>query len=155
MLISIVVLIIAFLAVFFFKAYQSKTGNAAGLDDGKLTICSDKPNCVCSEYPDHSSRYIQPIKLPIEIETEEQFAAYARDLVTQAGGEVTLQENSYLTATFTSSFFGFVDDLELRLDLENRVIQIRSASRQGYSDFNANSKRVERLRDLSSSLKSP
>ncbi|WP_297309099.1 DUF1499 domain-containing protein [Neptuniibacter sp.] len=148
MLISIVVLIIAFLAVFFFKAYQSKTGNAAGLDDGKLTICSDKPNCVCSEYPDHSSHYIQPIKLPIEIETEEQFAAYARDLVTQAGGEVTLQENSYLAASFTSSFFGFVDDLELRLDLESRVIQIRSASRAGYSDLGVNAKRVEHVRSL-------
>ncbi len=153
MLIGIVLLIIAFLAVFFFKANQSKIGNAAGLDHGKLTICSDKPNCVCSEYPDHSSHFIKPIKLPIGIETEEQFSAYAHDLVTQAGGEVTLQDDSYLAATFTSSFFGFVDDLELRLDLENRVVHIRSASRAGHSDLGVNAKRVERVRTLARSQK--
>ena len=42
--------------------------------------------------------------------------------------------------------FRFVDDLECRLDAENRVIHVRSASRVGYSDLGVNRKRVERLR---------
>ena len=47
----------------------------------------------------------------------------------------------YLAATYHSSLFRFVDDLELRLDAENNKIQMRSASREGYSDIGANKKR--------------
>jgi len=42
---------------------------------------------------------------------------------------------------------GFVDDLEFYFSKEN-VIQVRSASRLGYSDFGVNRKRVEKLREL-------
>jgi len=43
-------------------------------------------------------------------------------------------------------FFRFVDDIELRLEEDEGVVQVRSASRVGRSDFGVNRKRVERLR---------
>jgi uncharacterized protein (DUF1499 family) len=43
--------------------------------------------------------------------------------------------------------FRFVDDLELRLSVDDGRIHIRSASRVGNSDLGANRKRVERLRE--------
>jgi len=52
---------------------------------------------------------------------------------------------SYLHAEARSRVFRFVDDVEFVLDPGARVIQVRSASRVGYSDFGVNRRRVERL----------
>ena len=41
---------------------------------------------------------------------------------------------------------GFVDDVEFVVDPERSVIDVRSASRLGHSDFGVNRKRVETLR---------
>jgi len=49
-----------------------------------------------------------------------------------------------LRAEFTSRIFRFVDDVDLQLD--GRVVQIRSASRSGYSDLGVNRHRVEAIR---------
>ncbi len=59
---------------------------------------------------------------------------------------IVLQTTDYLHVEFTSLIFRFVDDVEFRLDAEAGVIQVRSASRIGYSDLGANRKRVEALR---------
>jgi len=44
------------------------------------------------------------------------------------------------------TLFGFVDDLEIRIDAEVSVIHLRSASRVGKSDLGANRKRVEMIK---------
>ncbi|HEY5717459.1 MAG TPA: DUF1499 domain-containing protein, partial [Motiliproteus sp.] len=62
------------------------------------------------------------------------------------GGVLVRVQDDYLAATFTSSLFGFVDDLEARLELDKQQIQLRSASRVGHSDLGANRTRVELLR---------
>ena len=59
---------------------------------------------------------------------------------------VTRSED-YLHAECRSRLFGFVDDLELHLRPSEGIIAIRSASRLGYSDFNVNRMRVEKLRE--------
>jgi uncharacterized protein (DUF1499 family) len=46
---------------------------------------------------------------------------------------------------FRSAFFSFVDDVNFRFEPRG-VIQIRSASRLGYSDFGVNRQRVETIR---------
>jgi uncharacterized protein (DUF1499 family) len=51
-----------------------------------------------------------------------------------------------LRAQFTSFLFRFVDDVDCVVDAPAGVIQIRSASRVGYSDLGANRKRVEAIR---------
>ncbi len=55
---------------------------------------------------------------------------------------------TYLAATFSSSFFGFIDDVEFRVDTQNQLIHIRSAARLGYSDFGVNKKRVNNLKTI-------
>jgi uncharacterized protein (DUF1499 family) len=42
---------------------------------------------------------------------------------------------------------GFIDDVELLYDRKKQLIQVKSASRVGQSDFGANRKRVELLRE--------
>ena len=55
------------------------------------------------------------------------------------------EKDNYFAATYHSGVFGFVDDLEVRIDEATKQIHIRSASRVGYSDMGANMKRVRSL----------
>ncbi len=57
---------------------------------------------------------------------------------------IVAANNTALHADFRSRIFRFVDDVDLRLD--GRVVQIRSASRTGYSDLGVNRARVEDIR---------
>ena len=112
---------------------------------GRLPPCPASPNCVNSEYPDDSAHYIAPLPLA---EGMSEAAALGRlaELVRAQGGRVHDTAPDYLAATFSSSLFGFVDDLQLRLDREQQVIQVRSASRAGHGDLGVNRRRVEALR---------
>ena len=60
--------------------------------------------------------------------------------------EIVTVDNNYLHATFKSSLFGFVDDVEFSFDDARKIIDVRSASRMGYYDFRANRRRVEEIR---------
>ena len=114
--------------------------------DSILEPCPDKPNCVCSEYIDDTEHYIDPLalsteKLPRAVE-------YIKISIESLGGEIQTEKNDYLAATFSSSFFGFIDDVEFRIDTENKLIHIRSAARLGHSDFGVNKKRVRTLKTI-------
>ena len=64
--------------------------------------------------------------------------------ITSTGGIITREQPYYISATYTSSIFRFVDDVEIR-DSQDGLIHIRSASRVGYSDRGVNKKRVEAI----------
>jgi len=57
---------------------------------------------------------------------------------------IVAASNTALHAEFRSRIFRFVDDVDLQL--EGRVVQIRSASRTGYSDLGVNRRRVDEIR---------
>jgi len=113
-----------------------------GLVGERLRPCPGSPNCVSSEEEGIPS-WIEPLAFEDEPEI-----AWGRvgGAVRDIGGKVQEDSDGYLWATFTSLVFRFVDDLELRMDAEARVIHVRSASRVGYSDLGVNRKRVEKLR---------
>jgi len=71
--------------------------------------------------------------------------AQAKAALTSLGGTITSESDDYISATFTSSLFKFVDDVELRPG-DDGVVHIRSASRVGYSDRGANKKRIAAIR---------
>ena len=62
------------------------------------------------------------------------------------GSHIITASETYLHAEFRSLIFRFVDDLELLVDPVAGVIDVRSASRLGRSDFGVNRRRVEELR---------
>lgn len=130
----------------FYLGHLSQSGDAAGLVDGKLTRCPIKRNCVCSEYPNDNLHFVEPILLG-DI-PDESAKASVRKIVMHMGGVIHDEKEDYLAATFSSSLFSFVDDLELRFEPELKQIQIRSGSRVGDSDMGINRKRVEQFRAL-------
>ena len=64
--------------------------------------------------------------------------------IEATGGTITSRSDDYLSATYMSRLFKFVDDVEVRQD--GAFCQIRSSSRVGYSDRGVNRKRVETIR---------
>ncbi|MCJ7615637.1 MAG: DUF1499 domain-containing protein [Desulfobacterales bacterium] len=140
------ILIVAFIVLLFNFRAISKAGEASGLVQGMLSKCPNKPNCVCSEQKDDANHYIDPIIIPQNI-TFDTFSII-KNAIQDMGGSVQVESDNYLAATFTSAIFKFVDDLEIRIDLTQKVIHIRSASRVGYSDMGVNKKRTELLKKL-------
>ncbi len=123
---------------------SSKSGQPPGLVSGRLAPCPAKPNCVSSEPGEDADHQIAPLDYA---GTNPQEAwAKIQQVITELGGEVTVANDAYLAATFTSFLFRFVDDVECRLDPAKGQIQIRSASRVGHSDLGVNRKRTEAIR---------
>jgi len=114
-----------------------------GLTDGKLTVCPDSPNCVSSQNVD-PRHAVDPLRY-------EGTVGKARELLMEAVSgmkrvRMTVAEERYLHAEFTSALLRFVDDVEFLLDDGAKTIHVRSASRLGYSDLGANRRRVEEIR---------
>ena len=114
-----------------------------GLVDGRLRPCPSSPNCVCSQNQD-AGHHIEPLRF-----TAAPREAWDRlhDLVQKLPRtRVVSRDDRYLHVEFTSLLMRFVDDVEFLLDESASVIHVRSASRIGHSDLDANRKRIEALR---------
>lgn len=129
---------------FFIKGYMSRSGVAAGLVDGHLLACPDKPNCVSSESAVDAESFIAPIRSTAN--NPGQTWQLLKETLVEQGGRLQVDNENYLAAIFVSPVFGFVDDVEIRFDAQQNQFHVRSASRVGYSDFGINRKRVERLK---------
>ena len=120
-------------------------------DDRRLAPCPSSPNCLSSQAEDPDHR-VEPLEVSADTDRAWQLAV---ELVRQAPRAKIVEhqpQRGYLHATFRSSIFRFVDDLELLLDRSDEVIHVRSASRLGYYDFGANARRIEALRETFAKL---
>lgn len=113
----------------------SQKGKAPGLNNGKLTEPGSKPNVVCSEDGTQPERHVAPLAARLD---------EVAKAVEATGGTITARTADYLSATYMSRLFKFVDDVEVRADGDQ--CHIRSGSRVGYSDNGINRKRVEIIR---------
>ena len=119
---------------------------APGLVGGHLAHCPASPNCVCSAYADDPGHYAAP--LPLGERDTQQAMTRLSAIIRRMGGELRHIDGPYLSATFTSRLWRFVDDLEIQVDSANALIHYRSASRVGRGDLGANTRRVEQLQQL-------
>ncbi|MFH2047713.1 MAG: DUF1499 domain-containing protein [Pseudomonadota bacterium] len=145
----IIVFVIIFVAITILLivfGHISRSGKPAGLLEGELLKCPAKPNCVCSEQKNDTGHYIDPII--ISQKSSDETMKIIKDTIQELGGIIQTETGTYLAATFSSAIFGFVDDLEIRIDSTQKSIHIRSASRVGYGDLGANKKRTELIKDL-------
>jgi len=109
----------------------------------RLSPCPKSPNCVSSLSEDKSQQ-VEPLtySAPLD-EAREKLISVINSMKRS---EIVTAENNYLHATFKSFLFRFVDDVEFSFDDERKIIDVRSASRTGYSDFGVNRSRVEEIR---------
>lgn len=115
--------------------------NNLGARAGLLAVCPASPNCVSSQADDEKHR-IAPL-----IFSGDADAAFARlKLLLGQRADATIREEQpgYLRVELRTLLF--VDDGEFLLDRARSVIQVRSASRLGYSDLGKNRSRMEEIR---------
>lgn len=135
----VIFLSLGFIMSLFYKAYQSRSPEDKSTFDGStLAKCPDKPNCVSSFNDKSSKNYIEPLKV--------DKLNFSLENVDTKNFQLVKKEPNYLYLTDTSKIFGFIDDIELLYNEEERLIHFRSASRVGYSDMGKNRKRVEALK---------
>ena len=121
-----------------------------GVRDGRLTECPGSPNCVSSQAVDERHR-MAPL-----VFTDDPAPAFARlkQILGRRDDTSIIEERAgYLRVEFRTTFF--IDDGEFLLDGEQRLIQVRSASRLGYSDLGKNRNRLEEIRQQFKSLPKP
>ena len=145
-IIIIVSLIVVAILVLFVLGQKSQSGEANGLVEARLTKCPDKPNCICTEFEADATHYIDPIVFAQS--NGLGFLSRLKNSIREMGGSIQAEADNYLAFTFTSSIFRFVDDLEIRIDTDQNMIHMRSASRVGRSDRGVNKKRIEQLKKL-------
>jgi len=145
-IIIIVTLIVVAILVLFVLGQMPQSGEANGLVEAKLTKCPDKPNCICTEFVADATHYVDPIGFSQSNAAD--ILSNLKNSVREMGGSIQAETGNYLAATFSSSIFRFVDDLEIRIDTDQDMIHMRSASRVGRSDRGVNKKRIEQLKKL-------
>ena len=121
-----------------------------GVRDGRLTECPGSPNCVSSQAVDERHR-IAP--LVFSDDPAPAFARLKQILGRREDTSIIEERAGYLRVEFRTTFF--VDDGEFLLDGEQRLIQVRSASRLGYSDLGKNRNRLEEIRQQFKRLPKP
>lgn len=123
--------------LFFLMGLKSQKGAPKGMIDGKLSPCGSAPNCVSSEEDTQPERAVDPLSGNL---------TQARMAIQATGGTIISETDRYISATYMSNLFKFVDDVEVR-DTGEGILHIRSSSRVGYSDRGVNKARVEAIRD--------
>jgi len=112
-------------------------------DDRTLAPCPATPNCVSSDATDSLHR-IEP--LAIGADPDAGWQALLAYLESTPGFTIKVHDDAYVRAEARTKIFGFVDDVQFQMRLDQGHIAMRSASRFGLSDLGANRKRLEAIR---------
>ena len=142
---TLVLLLVALVGMLLALAAESRSMSVTlGIEDGRLRACPAMPNCVSSDAPAGDSHHIAPIVDP----AGEKWARLVATVNAMKGARLVDSHERYAHFTFTSNIIRFVDDVEFHYRADVGEIAIRSASRVGRGDWNANRNRAETIRAL-------
>jgi uncharacterized protein (DUF1499 family) len=114
-----------------------------GVTGGRLKPAPKSPNAVSSQAED-----VQHKIAPLSYQTLQVQAieTLAKIIEATPRTHIITRSTDYLYAEYESALLGFVDDVEFYFEPRTKLVQVRSASRLGYSDFGVNRARVEDIR---------
>jgi uncharacterized protein (DUF1499 family) len=121
-----------------FKFSGTRPSNL-GVESGRLKVCPDSPNCVCSSDSD-KEHGIAAIDYS-QADAMNKLKGIINGMERTA---IIIESEDYLHVEFTTKLMGYVDDVEFYIN--GGVIQVRSASRLGKSDLGLNRQRIEAIR---------
>ena len=129
---------------------KGKMPTDLGLRNGRLKAPSNTNNSVTSQaslHPNHPMRAKADIAaLPMTGDAGATMARLQTVVAAMPGAQIIKTDANYLYAQFTTRLMKYVDDVEFAVDEPARLIHVRSASRLGQEDLNANRDRVEAIR---------
>ncbi len=108
----------------------------------RLAPCPNTPNCVSTEATPEGQR-LPPIPFTDSPASALQRARAA--LLEEPRTAIVGEDSTWLRAESRSLIFRFVDDIDVVIDAESRVVRFRSAARLGKSDLGGNRKRMTRF----------
>jgi uncharacterized protein (DUF1499 family) len=150
LLIAVVVLVIAAIAAGQLGLLKGKAPADLGLRNGLLKPPSNTNNSVSSQaglHANHPMRAKADIAaLPMTGDAKATMARLQAVVASMPGAQIIKAEPTYLYAQFTTRLMKYVDDVEFAIDEPARVVNVRSASRLGQEDLNANRDRIEAIR---------
>ncbi len=116
-----------------------------GVQNEKLSLCPDTPNCVCSQCLEEDKvHYIQPFIYQQSL--EEVYESLVQTIESDKSAKIKTKDSNYIYVQYTSKIFRFVDDVEFYFPPDEKIVHVRSASRIGKSDLGVNRERIEKLR---------
>ena len=107
---------------------------------GHLTPCGSRPNCVSTA--GNKTHLVEPLPYL----GCDSFSLILEYLNKHYKTKIVEENSTYLHVVISTDKFRFKDDLEFLLKPDQGVIEMRSASRVGYSDMGVNRERLEKLR---------
>ena len=119
-------------------------------DPPEFSDTTTNPNFVSSKSK-ISERYVEPILLPEDIDPNSAFKMILDLAEKQKGWKLVNSGDQWAHFECSTQWMNFVDDLAMKLNFKEEkqwVIDIKSASRLGYSDLEANRKRIEKFKAL-------
>ena len=114
-----------------------------GVLDGRLVDCPNSPNCVSSQAND-ALHQVNPIRYTTSM--TEAKGKLIGILTIMPRVNVVVEQANYVHAEFRTPLLHYIDDVEFYFNEEEKVIELRSASRLGYGDMGLNRRRVEEIR---------
>lgn len=113
------------------------------MSDPRLKECPTSPNCVSTQTQQEDKK-MDPI--PFERDPKEVVEIIKGVVESRPRTNLENESSNYLHYTFKSRIFGFIDDVEFKIDAGQKLIHFRSASRTGYSDLGVNKNRMTELK---------
>lgn len=144
----IAVVVVALVIGFFvYVKLNNRLPDDLGMTAGLFKACPTSPNCVSSQAElTDKVHYIAPI--PYTGNRKDAQLAVESYFLKQGNASIVSSQLGYVHLEEKSALIGYIDDVEFYLPESKNVIEVRSASRVGYSDMDVNRKRIEKLRDF-------
>lgn len=138
---DVIIMLVSAAAIF-----NSSTIYAESTHFSKMEPCPKSPNCVSSlADPLDSEHYIPPFSYQGSKQTA--YNVLVSYLNSLKNVQIIEDGNFYIHAVFITKFFRFKDDVEFLFPEQSKKVEIKSASRVGYSDMGKNRKRIEKIRE--------
>lgn len=131
--------------VIYMVVKNNLTPKNLGVTNGKLALMPNKPNAVSSQ-TEEKDKKIEALEFKENLMESKQQVIKAID--NYGNGKIIKNEKNYLYIVFTTGMMKYHDDVEFYFDESKKLIQIRSASRIGYSDMGLNRERYNKLSKL-------
>jgi len=147
------ILLIGIVSFILIRTLIPRMGGSPGWinqDPPEFSDTTTNPNFVSSK-SQISERYVEPILLSEDIDPNSAFKLILDLAEKQKGWKLVNSGDQWAHFECSTQWMNFVDDLAMKLNFKEEkrwVIDIKSASRLGYSDLETNRKRIEKFKAL-------
>jgi uncharacterized protein (DUF1499 family) len=141
--------ILSLTSLLFLAGCMTAKDKNLSLENNHFTPCLLETNCVSSDSENDKKSYDPPLDVSLWQGVHSTlFKKIVEEIDLGQNIKVIKFEPLYAHLACSSKWLGFVDDLELRLDEEDKLVYFKSSSRVGRNDFGVNRERVSQVKKI-------